>query len=87
MTVLVRKKVGDHVSLTYNHLVDIVSGASIDVRTSGASPYRETRTQDGLSGSFLFDKTIYTLGVSHSYEPDYRSNSANFGISQTMFVI
>ncbi len=44
MTVLVRKKIGDHVSLSYNHLVDIVSGASIDVRTSGASPYRETRT-------------------------------------------
>jgi hypothetical protein len=82
---LVRKKIGDHVSLSYNHLEDIVSGASIDVRTSGASPYRETRTQDGLSAEFLYGKTTYSLGVTHSYEPDYRSNTANFGISQSMF--
>jgi hypothetical protein len=82
---LVRKKVGDHVSLSYSHLEDIVSGASIDVRTSGASPYRETRTQDGLSAEILYGKTTYSLGVTHSYEPDYRSNTANFGISQSMF--
>jgi len=82
---LVRKKVGDHVSLSYNHLEDIVSGASIDVRTSGASPYRETRTQDNLSAEILYGKTTYTLGVTHSYEPDYRSNTASFGISQSMF--
>jgi Protein of unknown function (DUF3570) len=85
MTFLVRKKIGDHVSLAYTHLADIVSGASIDVRTSGASPYRERRTQDGVSGDFLYGKTTYSLGVTHSYEPDYRSNTANFGISQSMF--
>ena len=85
LSVLVRKKVGDHVSLSYNHLEDIVSGASIDVRTSGASPYREKRTQDSLSGEILYGKTTYTVGVTHSYEPDYRSNTANFGISQSMF--
>jgi Protein of unknown function (DUF3570) len=82
---LIRKKVGDHVSLSYTHLEDIVSGASIDVRTSGASPYREKRTQDGLNAEFLYGKTTYTVGVTHSYEPDYRSNTANFGISQSMF--
>jgi Protein of unknown function (DUF3570) len=85
ISVLVRKKAGDHVSLSYSHLEDIVSGASIDVRTSGASPYRETRTQDGLSGEILYGKTTYSLGVTHSREPDYRSNTANFGISQSMF--
>jgi hypothetical protein len=85
VSVLVRKKIGDHVSLAYTHLEDIVSGASIDVRTSGASPYRETRTQDGLSAQFLYGKTTYSIGATHSYEPDYRSNSANFGISQSMF--
>jgi len=85
ISLLVRKKVGDHVSLTYNHLEDIVSGASIDVRTSGASPYREKRNQDGLSGEFLYGKTTYSIGATHSYEPDYRSNTANFGISQSMF--
>lgn len=85
LSFLVRKKVGDHVSLSYNHLEDIVSGASIDVRTSGASPYRETRTQDGLNAELLYGKTSYTVGVTHSYEPDYRSNTASFGISQSMF--
>ncbi len=85
VSVLVRKKAGDHVSFSYNHLEDIVSGASIDVRTSGASPYREKRTQDGLSAEILYGKTTYSLGVTHSYEPDYRSNTANFAISQSMF--
>ncbi|HTC52465.1 MAG TPA: DUF3570 domain-containing protein [Steroidobacteraceae bacterium] len=85
LSFLVRKKIGDHVSVSYNHLEDIVSGASIDVRTSGASPYRETRTQDGLNAEFLYGKTTYTVGVTHSYEPDYRSNTASFGISQSMF--
>ena len=85
VSILVRKKAGDHLSLSYSHLEDIVSGASIDVRTSGASPYRETRTQDGLSADILYGKTTYSLGVTHSHEPDYRSNTANFGISQSMF--
>jgi Protein of unknown function (DUF3570) len=85
VSVLVRKKVGDHVSLAYNHLIDIVSGASIDVRTSGASPYRETRNQDGLSSAILYGKTTYTLGYTHSSESDYLSDTANFGISQSMF--
>lgn len=85
LSFLVRKKVGDHVSLSYSHLEDIVSGASIDVRTSGASPYRETRTQDGLNAEILYGKTTYTVGVTHSYEPDYRSNTESFGISQSMF--
>jgi hypothetical protein len=85
LTVLVRKKVSDHVSLAVNHLEDVVSGASIDVRTSGASPYREKRTENTLSSEILYGKTTYSLGVTHSYEPDYRSNTANFGISQSMF--
>ena len=84
-SVLVRKKAGDHVSLAYSHVTDVVSGASIDVRTSGASPYRETRNQDGLSADLLFGKTTYSIGATHSAEPDYTSNTANFGISESMF--
>jgi hypothetical protein len=84
-SVLIRKKFGDHVSLSYNYLTDTVSGASIDVRTSGASPYTETRTQNSLSAEFLFGKTTYSIGATHSYEPDYRSNSENFAVSQSMF--
>ena len=85
VSVLVRKKIGDHVSLSYNHLEDIVSGASIDVRTSGASPYRETRTQDGLTAEGLYGKTTYSVGYTHSSESDYVSDTASFGISQSMF--
>jgi len=39
-SLLVRKKVGDHVSLVGNWYTDSVSGASIDVVTQ-ASPYKE----------------------------------------------
>ncbi|HTY48624.1 MAG TPA: DUF3570 domain-containing protein [Steroidobacteraceae bacterium] len=84
-SVLVRKKIGDHVSLAYNHLTDTVSGASIDVRTSGASPYTEVRTQDSLSADILFGNTTYSVGAAHSSESDYASSTENFGISQSMF--
>jgi hypothetical protein len=82
---LIRKKVGDHLDLSYNHLIDVVSGASIDVRTSGASPYIEQRTQDTVSASYLYGKSTYSVGYTHSYEPDYTSNTAVFSISQDMF--
>ena len=84
-SILVRKKVDDHVSLAYSHVTDVVSGASIDVRTSGASPYREARNQDGLRADILFGKVTYGVGFSHSAEPDYVSNTANFSISESMF--
>jgi len=81
---LIRKKAGDHLSFTYNHLIDVVSGASIDVKLY-ASPYIEQRTQDSVSAQYLYGKSTYSVSMSHSYEPDYRSNSAVFSISQDMF--
>ena len=83
-TWLVRKKIGDKVSVEYTHLIDVVSGASIDVQLS-ASPYIEQRTQDSMSVQYLHDKSTYSVSFSHSYEPDYRSNTAVFSISQDMF--
>ena len=83
-TWLVRKKIGDKVSVEYTHLIDVVSGASIDVQLS-ASPYIEQRTQDSMSVEYLHDKSTYSVSFSHSYEPDYRSNTAVFSISQDMF--
>ncbi|TLZ08224.1 MAG: hypothetical protein E6K31_14640, partial [Gammaproteobacteria bacterium] len=41
-SVLVRKKVGDNLSLSANYYEDMISSASIDVKLS-ASPYHETR--------------------------------------------
>jgi len=39
-SVLVRKSIGEHVSVSANHYIDMVSSASIDVETS-ASPYKD----------------------------------------------
>jgi len=83
-TWLIRKKVGDKISIQYSHLTDVVSGASIDVMLY-ASPYVEQRTQDSLSVEYLSGKTTYSVGFTHSYEPDYRSNTANFSISEDLF--
>jgi len=83
-SVLVRKKVGDSLSFTGSYYEDLISSASIDVKLS-ASPYHETRKQEGGSVDYLHGKTIYTAGYIHSREPDYEANTSYFAISQTMF--
>ena len=83
-SVLVRKKVGDSLSLSASYYEDLISSASIDVKLS-ASPYHETRKQEGFSVDYLHGKTIYTAGYIHSREPDYSSNTAYYSISQSMF--
>jgi len=83
-SVLVRKKVGDNISFTGSYYEDLISSASIDVKLS-ASPYHETRKQEGGSVDFLHGKTIYTVGYIHSREPDYAANTSYFAISQSMF--
>jgi len=83
-SVLVRKKVGDNISFTGSYYEDLISSASIDVKLS-ASPYHETRKQEGGSVDFLHGKTIYTVGYIHSREPDYTANTSYFAISQNMF--
>ena len=83
-SVLVRKKFGDSLSLSASYYEDLISSASIDVKLS-ASPYHETRKQEGFSVDYLHGKTIYTAGYIHSREPDYSSNTAYYSISQSMF--
>jgi hypothetical protein len=83
-SVLVRKKVGDSLSFTGSYYEDLISSASIDVKLS-ASPYHETRKQEGASVDWLHGKTIYTAGYIHSKEPDYTANTAYYAISQSMF--
>jgi hypothetical protein len=83
-SVLVRKKVGDSLSFTGSYYEDLISSASIDVKLS-ASPYHETRKQEGASVDWLHGKTIYTAGYIHSREPDYEANTSYFAISQSMF--
>jgi Protein of unknown function (DUF3570) len=83
-SVLVRKKVGDNLSFTGSYYEDLISSASIDVKLS-ASPYHETRKQEGGSVDYLHGKTIYTAGYIHSREPDYEANTGYWSISQSMF--
>ncbi len=83
-SVLVRKKVGDSLSFSASYYEDLISSASIDVKLS-ASPYHETRKQEGFSVDYLHGKTIYTAGYIHSREPDYEANTAYYSISQSMF--
>ena len=84
-TWLIRKKFADAFDVQYSRSTDVVSGASVAVRITGASPYIEQRTEDNVSMQYLRGKTTYTVGFIHSYEPDYTSNTTTYSISQDMF--
>src|SRR5690606_2073103 len=72
-------------AVSTSYYVDMVSSASIDVQTSGASRYSEERTQYGVGVDYLRGKATYTLGYTNSEENDYQADTAYFGISQDMF--
>jgi len=82
-SVLLRKSIGEHVSVSANHYIDMVSSASIDVETS-ASPYKDERTQSSLSVDFLNGKSMYTLGYVNSDESDYQAKTMFAAISHDM---
>ena len=90
-SLLVRKKIGDHVSLAGNYYednitghVDTISGASVDA-VSGASTYHEERKQESLSIDVLQGKTTYSAGYISGNENDYRARTAFASISEDMF--
>jgi hypothetical protein len=83
-SVLIRKKVGDNFSFSYNYYEDLISSASIDVKLS-ASPYKEQRTQHSASMDYLHGKSTYSVGFINSDEPDYKSNTTYYSVSQDMF--
>ena len=82
--VLVRKKIGDSLSLSGSYYEDLISSASIDVKLS-ASPYKEQRKQWTGGIDYLHDKTTYGAGIITSKEPDYHSNTTYYSVSQSMF--
>lgn len=85
-SVLVRKSIGQTVSVSAHHLVDAVSGASIDVEMiSGASKIDETRTEQGVSLDYLHNKTMLTLSHQVSDENDFNAKATSFNISQDFF--
>jgi hypothetical protein len=81
---LVRKSIGEKVSVSANWYMDFVSSASIDVETS-ASPYEEERTQYSLGVDILNGKSTYSLGYINSSESDYEADTYYAGVSQSMF--
>ena len=81
---LVRKNVGDSVSVGLNHYVDNVTSASVDVLVS-ASEYTEERTENSVAIDYLRQKTTMSLGYTVSDESDYKANTLSLGISQDMF--
>jgi hypothetical protein len=83
-SVLVRKSIGEHVSVAANYYIDMVSSASVDVETS-ASPYDDERTQSSLSVDFLHGKSTYSVGVVKSDESDYKADTVYGNISHDMF--
>lgn len=83
-SVLIRKKVGDSVSFSYQYYLDMISSASIDV-VSQASPYKEKRVQQNFGVDYLHNNTLYSAGYISSIEPDYNSKTAFLNISQSLF--
>jgi hypothetical protein len=83
-SMLVRKSIGEHVSVSANYYIDMVSSASIDVETS-ASPYEDERRQGSLSVDFLHGKSTYSIGAVKSDESDYLADTIYAGISHDMF--
>jgi hypothetical protein len=81
---LVRKQLGEQLSLSASYYVDAVSNASIDVVTT-ASPYREERREFGLGADYVVRDSKISLTSSSSREPDYVANSMGLDVSQETF--
>jgi hypothetical protein len=83
-SILLRKKIGNYVSVSANYYVDTISGASIDVLAT-ASPYVEERTENIVGVDFLRNKTLMSLNYTTSSENDFEAESIHFGVSQDFF--
>ena len=83
-SVLMRKQIGNRISVSGKYYVDSISSASIDVE-SYASPYTEERTETSAGIDILNDKTIISLAYTNSSENDYEANTGAIAISHDMF--
>jgi hypothetical protein len=81
---LVRKSMGDNVSVSGRYYVDTVSSASIDVVTS-ASPYKDRREELGVGVDYLHGNSLVTTSVSSSKESDYIADTLNLNVSHDLF--
>ena len=84
-SILVRKNIKNTVSVFGNYYVDSISSASIDVVTTGASPYAEERKEYSIGMDFLHEDTIMSVSFTDSAENDYKAQSMNIGVAQEVF--
>jgi hypothetical protein len=82
--VFVRKGVGQQVSLWADHVVDMVSGASIDV-VATASEYTEERQQTTVGIDWMRGQNVLGFAVGQSTENDYEANTFRIGTSHSFF--
>ena len=82
--ILARKSVSDTVSMSARYYVDMISSASIDVVTT-ASPYRDKRTEYGVSLDYLHDKSLMSFSYTTSKENDYLSDTYGINLSHDLF--
>jgi len=83
-SVLIRKAYQDKISVWGNYYVDMISGASIDVKAT-ASAYSEERQEFSLGADYLYDKTLLGIGFTRSQEDDYDASTFRFNLSQDFF--
>lgn len=81
---LVRKSMGESVSVSADYYQDAISGASIDVVTT-ASPYKDKRDQIGVGIDLLRRNTLFSVNYSKSEESDYLADTFALGASHEMF--
>jgi len=82
--VLVRKNIGSSVSVFYQHYIDNITSASIDVELGG-SEYEEHRTENSLGVDYLNGKTTMNMSYTGSVENDYEAYTISAGLSQDFF--
>ena len=83
-SILVRKSIGNRVSVWGNYYEDLLTSASVDVVTQG-SPYTEERVESSVGADFLHNKTLMSLSFTNSSENDYEASTVGFAISQDFF--
>lgn len=81
---LVRKSIGDSVSVSGRHYIDSISAASPDVISAG-SPYRDKREEFGLGVDVLHGNSLVTAFLSSSKENDYQADTFGLNVAHEYF--
>jgi hypothetical protein len=82
--VLVRKSIGDSVSVSGRYYVDTISSASIDVVTT-ASPYHDRREEMGVGIDYLHGNSLVSMSLTSSKENDYLADTYSINVSHELF--